>query len=219
LFTLRRDRPDPTEVPEITQRHRADDSPFLTERHHVPLIPFLSIPAWPPTSDPNGACKTNPSFTTFGFDPTVRGACESASSSTPRADVYLRLHGAQKPPPFVYSHPRKLPAMLNVLSTASILTARNGWLDVDLYLRCPEGPVGTFARISLLPIAAPATLLAALFSSMPRRYFCSQPNSITFLSTAASDVRVRRRGATPLDCVSLLNVSTAHSTHPKCSFR
>jgi hypothetical protein len=157
LFTLRRDRPHPTEALEIARRHPADDSSFLTERYYVPLIPFLSIPVWPPTIDHNRACKTNPSFTTFRFDPAIRSACGSALSSLPRAHVYSHLPGPQKPHPYVYSHPRKQPAILNVLSTANFLATRNVWPHIDWHLGSPQGRASASTRSS--------------FSSTPVRQF------------------------------------------------
>jgi hypothetical protein len=193
LLTLPQDRPHPIELPEITRRHRGDDSPFLTERHHVPLIPLLPIPVWPPTIDHNPACKTNPSFTTFRFDPAIRSACGSAVSSRPRAHIYSRPHGPQKPHPYVYSHPRKRPAILNVLSTANLLATRNEWPHIDWHLHSPEGPVGSFARIWLLVKAASLLLLASVLSSRTRRCVYSifvllnaRPATLVLSSSSAS---------------------------------
>jgi hypothetical protein len=173
LFTLRRPRRHPTEVPEIAPRHRPDDSAFLTEHQPIAFIPFLSIPGWPATGDHNRARKTNPSFTTFVFDPAVRGACGPALSSRPRAHVSPHLPDPEKLHPYVSSHPRALPARLGALSTANVLTTRNVWPDTDWHLRPPEGPVGTFARISLLLIAASSLLLASALFSSSRRHSSS----------------------------------------------
>jgi hypothetical protein len=46
-----------------------------------------------------------------------------------------------------------------------------------------------------------------------------QPNSMTLLSIGASDLRIMIQSVHSLNSLSLLNFSTAHTTHPKYRFR